>query len=292
MGINPAFVEKDWYVVQLLKIIAGIDLLSDKAIFTGGTALAKAHHLLQRFSEDIDFRFVDPTMEFLSRSEKRKCLSKLKRFIHGSIVYHFPNGGNQLKARDENRFFSIEVEYPSQFAPLEALRSHILIEFTVTTLSLPPVLLPVSSFVAQLTKNNPEILAIPCIDPVEAAIDKMSALVWRVPDRARQPQDDDPDLVRHIHDLVTLHKYAMSHPNFKRLTIEMIAKDDNRCSKTSGLPLKEKLDILIETLENDGEYVVEYNRFVRGMSYAFGKVPSFEEAVGSLKELTNHLLEF
>lgn len=199
-----------------------------KAIFTGGTALAKAHRLLQRFSEDIDFRLVDPIVESLSRSEQRRRLSGLKRLIHSSIVNYFPNGGNQLKARDENRFFSIEVEYPSQFAPSEALRPHVLIEFSVTGLSLPPILLPVSSFITQLTRTDPEIAAILCIDPVETAIDKMSALLWRVPDRVREPQDDDPDLVRHIHDLVALHQRAKAHPNFKRLTIEMIARDDDR----------------------------------------------------------------
>lgn len=291
LGINPAFVEKDWYVVQLLKLITGMNLLGAEAIFTGGTALAKAHLLLERFSEDIDFRLVDPIVESLSRSEQRRRLSGLKGLIHGIIANHFPKGGNQLKARDENRFFSIEVEYPSQFAPSEVLRAHVLIEFSVTGLSLPPIPLPVSSFIGQLTKKDPEIPVIQCIDPVETAIDKMSALVWRVPDRVREPQDDDPDLVRHIHDLVVLHQRAIAHPNFKALAIEMIARDDDRCPKISGRPLKEKMSILMNTLENDGEYLTEYNRFVQGMSYASGKVPSFEEAIRRLKDLANHLLE-
>jgi len=229
LGINPAFVEKDWYVVKILKLIAGMDFAGAKSIFTGGTALAKAHQLLQRFSEDIDFRLVDPTLETLSRSEQRKRLSALKKLIHGNIVSQFPGNSSQLKARDENRFFSIEVEYFSQFSPSEALRPHVLIEFTVTDLSLPPLLLPVSSFISQLTKTDPEIAAIPCIDPVETAIDKMSALIWRVPHRVREPQDDDPDLVRHIHDLVALQQRATEHADFKRLAIEMIARDDYRC---------------------------------------------------------------
>ena len=68
LGINPAFVEKDWYVVQILKIIGSLDLLGAQAIFAGGTALAKAHGLLKRFSEDIDFRLVDPALSSYSRS--------------------------------------------------------------------------------------------------------------------------------------------------------------------------------------------------------------------------------
>jgi hypothetical protein len=127
-------------------------------------------------------------------------------------------------------------------------------EFTVIDVSLPPILLPVSSFVAQLTGADPEIPMIACIDPVETAIDKLSALVWRVPDRVREPRDDDPDLVRHIHDLVTLHQRATTHKNFKRMAIEMIGRDDSRCAKISGWPLKEKVAFLMETLETDREY--------------------------------------
>jgi hypothetical protein len=44
-------------------------------------------------------------------------------------------------------------------------------------------------------------------------------------------------------------------------------------------------------VEKDGEYLMEYDRIVQGMSYASGKVPSYEEALVRLKKLTNHLLE-
>jgi hypothetical protein len=126
---------------------------------------------------------------------------------------------------------------------------------------------------------------------VETAIDKLSALVWRVPDRVREPQDDDPDLVRHLHDLVALHQQAITHKNFKRMAIEMIARDDSRCAKISGWPLKEKVAFLVETLEADREYPSEYSRFVQGMSYSAAGVPSYQEAIDKLKELTDQLLE-
>ena len=291
LGINPAFVEKDWYVVQILKVIGSLDLLGARAVFSGGTALAKAHRILQRFSEDIDFRLVDPTLSSYSRSQQKKHLSELKGLIFQTIVGSFPDSGIQVKARDENHFFSLEVVYPSQFAPSEALRPHVLVEFTAVDLSLPPIYLPVSSFVAQLSGADPELPTIACIDPVETAIDKLSALIWRVPDRIREPQDDDPDLVRHIHDLVALHQHATEHKNFKRMAVEMIGRDDPRCAKISGWPLKEKVAFLIETLETDRVYPSEYNRFVQGMSYSAAGAPSYQEAISKLKELTNQLLE-
>jgi hypothetical protein len=48
MGIAQSFVEKDWYVVQIVGIIASIQHDDFEVIFSGGTALSKAHKLLQR----------------------------------------------------------------------------------------------------------------------------------------------------------------------------------------------------------------------------------------------------
>lgn len=55
-GLRPAIIEKDYYVTEALRIIAAA---GDKAIFKGGTSLAKGWNLIQRFSEDIDI-FLDP----------------------------------------------------------------------------------------------------------------------------------------------------------------------------------------------------------------------------------------
>ncbi|WP_298733994.1 nucleotidyl transferase AbiEii/AbiGii toxin family protein [uncultured Chitinophaga sp.] len=55
LGISKAFVEKDWHVVQVLQIISSIQTEDLLLTFTGGTSLSKAHKILKRFSEDIDF---------------------------------------------------------------------------------------------------------------------------------------------------------------------------------------------------------------------------------------------
>ena len=289
LGITPAFVEKDWYVVQMIDIITKMDLFGAQAIFTGGTALSKAHRLLSRFSEDIDFRLALPHDAPTSRGQRRMLLSRIRERLREVITPLFPSGALSWKSRDENQYFSFEIEYPSVADPSNALRPHLQIEFTATTLSLPPLMRPVSSFIAELTRTGPEILTVACIDPVENAADKLSALLWRVPDRVRVPKDGDPDLARHIHDLAALQPYATAHSEFRRLAIEMIRQDDDRCAIITGLPLKEKTRILLDMLGRDGEYRMEYTRFVQGMSYAAGGVPTYEEALAKLKALIDQL---
>lgn len=168
--------------------------------------------------------------------------------------------------------------------------SYLQIEFTVATPMLTPVIRPVGSFIAELTKMEPEAPEVACIDPVENAADKLSALIWRVPDRAREPEDDDPDLARHLHDLAALQPYATGHADFKKLAIDTIGQDDDRCEKIKGLTLSEKFQILQEILTMDVEYRTEYTRFVHGMSYATGGVATYDEAMAKLKMLIDHLL--
>jgi hypothetical protein len=55
--LRPAIIEKDYYVTEVLRIIAAA--AGDKVIFKGGTSLSKGWNLIQRFSEDIDI-FLDP----------------------------------------------------------------------------------------------------------------------------------------------------------------------------------------------------------------------------------------
>ena len=55
-GLRPAIIEKDYYVTEALRIIAGH---REKVIFKGGTSLSKGWNLIERFSEDIDI-FLDP----------------------------------------------------------------------------------------------------------------------------------------------------------------------------------------------------------------------------------------
>ena len=51
---NPAVVEKDFHILKALAAIAAIDTAPLRLVFGGGTALSRAHQLIQRLSEDID----------------------------------------------------------------------------------------------------------------------------------------------------------------------------------------------------------------------------------------------
>ena len=53
-GIRSDILEKDYYVTMILKLLAQVE---PGCVFKGGTSLSKCHHVIDRFSEDIDITF-------------------------------------------------------------------------------------------------------------------------------------------------------------------------------------------------------------------------------------------
>jgi Nucleotidyl transferase AbiEii toxin, Type IV TA system len=282
--ILPAFVEKDWFVTQVVRIISTVDVTGFHVVFTGGTALSKAHRLLERFSEDVDFRVR------VEGEPKRAALSAYKL----TIVDALRGGGfavddTCVQARDANRFFSIDLDYESYFTQADALRPHIQIEVSVRATQLPPLELSVVSFVNETTHEPAEVNRISCIDPVESAADKLSALAWRVPDRIRGGAYDDPSIVRHIHDLAILKDRALAGSQFAALVMSAMKTDSTRPKNKPaliGVAPNDKLDLMLKTLSEDKAYEGEYERFVGGVSYAdAANVPRYAAAIEALRLL-------
>jgi predicted nucleotidyltransferase component of viral defense system len=290
MAINPSFIEKDWFVTQVVAALAAFRHEGFEFIFTGGTALSKAHCLMKRFSEDVDFRVIAPQGQ-----QNRKQLSKFKN----TVLAHLREAGfaiedAQVKARDDNRFVAFEFNYPSVFPQAEALRPHVQIEISVRDTQCPPMLLPVSSFVNKAYSRPPDVEKIACISPVESAADKLSALAWRIPARIRGNEKDDPALVRHIHDLALLKDRALADEQFPALVMTSIQTDENdrRAPELCGLPVEEKFRQMLDRLESDPEYQNEYDTFAQGVSYAAeGEFPDFTTARQAVRDLVQVVSE-
>ena len=65
-SLAEAILEKDLLLTQALRHIASTDTDGVGLVFCGGTCLSKAHRLIERMSEDVDFKLLVP--EGLSRT--------------------------------------------------------------------------------------------------------------------------------------------------------------------------------------------------------------------------------
>jgi hypothetical protein len=83
-GFNEQFVEKDYYVTEVLRIVAAT--YGDRVIFKGGTSLSKGWDLIERFSEDVDL-FVDPT-RFAPALSTGRAIDRELRALRDAVAQH------------------------------------------------------------------------------------------------------------------------------------------------------------------------------------------------------------
>ena len=62
LGLAPLFVEKDYWVTQVLRALH--DQHAGAFVLKGGTSLSKGYELIERFSEDVDI-LIQPARERL-----------------------------------------------------------------------------------------------------------------------------------------------------------------------------------------------------------------------------------
>lgn len=286
LGVDPSFIEKDWHAMRMVSVLAGVEHSGFCPVFSGGTSLSKAYGLIQRFSEDLDFKLNLPEAD-VTRGMRRGYRYAILDAIHA--VDDWTVQENAILVRDEGRFFSIPIRYPNLFAPAQALRPELRLDVSFAE----PVLLfeerSLRSFIAIARQDEPEVAAIACVSPVETAADKLSALTWRVINRERGGKGDDPTFIRHLHDIAALENHAESHPKFPWLLNRLLVEDAHRgrsSAEVQALAPAERVTRAITILGTDPEYPREYEQFVLAMSYAAEKDrPQFEKALETVRRL-------
>ena len=104
--IGEYTIEKDYFVTDTINIIQSVPA-SDffRIVFCGGTCLAKAHGILQRMSEDVDFKIVPvPPKEGEPTLSKNALRNHLSQYINSVIMSleeaGYSDGAVQRRSRD------------------------------------------------------------------------------------------------------------------------------------------------------------------------------------------------
>ena len=288
LAVDESFVEKDWFVVRAIDALVGLATPDITPVFSGGTSLLKGHQLIKRFSEDIDFK-LSLSADFLAKSgnQQKSALSAFKNSLESGWAAAGFSVTN-VEAGSRNAFIKIEMDYPTVLDGHEALRPHILAELSAKPPRLPTIERPLSSFIAQYRRAEPEVPVIQCVDPVETAADKLSAFAWRAIVRNRTGDNDDPTIVRHLHDLAMLELAIGASSNFPTLLAETLVADSDRGGGgVALLPPAERLSTMLAILDADEHYEAEYTRFVEGMAFAGdAEIPNFRAATEAVRRLS------
>jgi Nucleotidyl transferase AbiEii toxin, Type IV TA system len=287
---GTAAVAKDFFVVRAIRALAAIDAAPFDLVFGGGTALARAHRIVRRMSEDVDFKIVPRPAAPVSRSALRRQLDHLRKRVSAALQaagFAFDPADKSLAwARDEGRYAVWQLPYRSDREAGKGLRPSIKVELNYAPLRRPTLLLPVSSFVAEATRRPPEVPQLACVGIVETAAEKLVSLTRRTAmEMAGASRDPDPTLVRHIYDLHMMR--ALVEPAEVAALARDIAETDAQ-EFGSQYPAY-AADIAGETrkalnaLRSDPLHRERYGRFIADMVY--GERPEFGEAVATIAAL-------
>ncbi|WP_158920958.1 nucleotidyl transferase AbiEii/AbiGii toxin family protein [Acidisphaera sp. S103] len=293
---GSAVVAKDFFVVRAIRILAAIDAAPFDLVFGGGTALARAHRIVRRMSEDVDFKIVPRTAEPVSRSALRRQLDRVRKDISAALLdggFAFDLADKSVAwARDEGRYAVWHLPYPSGGGAGEGLRPAIKVEVNYALLRRPALMLQVSSFVAEATNRQPEVAQLACVSLAQTAAEKLVSLTRRTAmEMAGASRDPDPTLVRHIYDLHMMR--ALVEPADIAALARVIAETDAE-EFASQYPayaadIAGETRKAVEALRTDPMHRRRYDDFVSAMVY--GEKPDFGTAFGTVMNLADKMIQ-
>jgi predicted nucleotidyltransferase component of viral defense system len=298
LGIKyPAIVEKDYYVTHVIHSLANIENEYFRLIFAGGTCLAKAHKIVKRMSEDVDFKIqLKNTDKTFSKSRRLKELKKFRSQIISSLTLTDLTVGNS-KVRNEGQYLCTELSYPALFPASDTLRPHLLLEFTFADVRLAMENLTINTIIED-TIQIPALFSpspIACVSVNETAIEKWVSLTRRIAAIEREYHRDDPMLIRHVYDLIAIKQADKINESFFNLAHPTVHYDARQFKNQHPEYFNHSIaEILrsLEILKKKRLWKERYQRFIDSMVYDKTAVLDYENAIQSLESVSAKIISF
>lgn len=289
--MNPAYLEKDWYLVYALSLMQKANTDDAQVVFSGGTSLSKGYGLISRFSEDIDFMTYGA--ENLTNRNSRSLFKHnlIDKINEDKIININPE---TLKSRDKNQFFKFYIDYPSFYDTPDSIRRGIKTEVSIKPTYLEPITQEVTTFIGKYIEDAPK-ATIPCVSPVETAANKFCGLMWRIDEDYKHyletGESDNKNLMRHLHDLSALYPIIMDNSDtFLPLIDTIYEVDVKRGDKERNIELVDFINKTFDIIKNNNIYHQNYDTFVEKMYYTQDNVISFDEALSDYEQLCSFVI--
>lgn len=278
-------VDKDWLVAQAMQALLAAEATPFRLVFAGGTCLARAHRLVERMSEDVDFKIV-PAAAALSNNQRRQALGRLRDCLVSNLTTAGFTLAEKPSSQDANQYTVIHLRTDSGAGQEGPLRPTIQIELSYSALREPTVRRPVASFVSQAYGRPPELGEVECVSVTETVAEKAVSLTRRTAmEIAGLSRAPDPTLVRHIYDLHMVRNQVDRHQVAALMRDIAVMDAEQFGHQHPGY----RADIAGETrramkhLTTAPSVRARYEGFVAAMVY--GQAASFDAAIKTIQTL-------
>lgn len=213
-GIDPALVEKDYWIMHCLY---GLQQLGLKFELKGGTSLSKGYQIIDRFSEDIDIRIEPPADRDVKVRPNQTSPAQIKTrkdfydWLAQTIKIDGIGKVERDTAFDNEDFFSggIRLFYDSTTTAAEGLKDGVLLELGFDDVT-PNVAKDISSWAYDYAVGKVDIIdtrakAVACYDPRYTFVEKLQTISTKF--RKQQETGEFPaNFMRHYYDVYCLLK--------------------------------------------------------------------------------------
>lgn len=293
MGIAPEFVEKDYWICQILQKLSRHPK-SDLIVWKGGTSLSKAYNLIQRFSSDVDFAILS---EELSQNQLRKLISKVSKDITIDLSEKIVEGQTHKNNRYRKTYHEYESTIKNPSAQYKFLGNHVIVEINTYGNPFPYVDKEVRTFIANMMeqKGLSELIEVMDMKPFSLhVLDKRCTLTEKTVSLLRYSFDEDPihglsSKIRHFYDL----HYLIQDPeckefinkDFPQKLVALIKNDKFLFDRPQQWKKSDLFNsrLLVDLEKLWQELSPKYNSELGAL--AFNEIPNEKEILESIKEL-------
>ena len=296
LDLRGAVIEKDYYVTQVIHALAEVENDYFRLIFCGGTCLAKAHKVVSRMSEDVDFKIQFKQLNAgFSKSRLLKELKEFRAQLNTSLMLPGLITGVPV-VRNEGKYSRVEMDYPSVFPVSTRLRPHILLEFTLSNVRLAVENLSVNTLIEQTLENITlfKSSSTHCVSISETAIEKWVGLTRRIAAIERGYHADDETLIRHVYDLNSINKANRITADFFSIANAIVSNDakqfKNQHPEYSIDPSAE-IKLSLSLLKQKPLWEERYQNFIEDMVYDNASAIEYEQAINVLENISAGVID-
>ena len=234
LGIaDPTFVEKDYWVTQVLRSLNRS--FPGGFLFTGGTSLSKGYSIIQRFSEDVDVLAVPPAGATKKQCEKH--LLEMSERVASDLGMQWmelqtPSGGSRAHRGDTMGFDSV---LPPGLVP-EMRQNAVLLEIGYGDGHEPAEMVEITPLVCQTSRVNASDyddtapFTVRALHPVRTLVEKLFALHHVVSQHVAGHNVSEVRFGRHYYDVYQLLGHDATKQRLKSADFAVLVAEVQRVS--------------------------------------------------------------
>lgn len=301
----PAAIEKDWWVVQTLKIVFQMKA-APYLIFKGGTSLSKAWGIIDRFSEDIDLGLSREFLGFsgkISRTQVGKLRDASYKYISETFLPELREAFKQngykdtkmdlieVKSPDQDPV-RIAIEYPSFTHPNKYINPRVIVETGSRAMREPFTYRQFCSFVGIIFIGQPFAdpkINIPCVNPERTYLEKLFLLheEFQRPNKKIRVKR----LSRHLYDILQIANtgYAERAMNDRELYMNIV-KHREQFSRLGGVDYRTHFPPNLKPIPPDDILTLwekDYKTLQNEMIY--GKSLPFDQLIDEIRKIVKQI---